>query len=113
MREAAWMAARKSGRRLMVLRISATTPIGLCALAVAYSSARGPSASDGWTILIRAINYLTDQTTVWCRDRKNSDSPDQMHKQSLKINPTSDIIGAHEPEPRCPRPSPAALDKGW
>src|SRR5216684_4377177 len=61
MREAAWMAARKSGRRLMVLRISATTPIGLCALAVAYNSARGPSASAGWTILIRAINYLTEQ----------------------------------------------------
>jgi hypothetical protein len=29
------MAARKSGRKLIVLRISATTPIGLCSLAVA------------------------------------------------------------------------------
>ncbi len=53
MREAAWMAARKSGRRLIVLRISATTPIALCALAVAYSSASGPSASDSCTTLIR------------------------------------------------------------
>jgi hypothetical protein len=35
MREAAWIAARKSGRKLIVLRISATTPIVLCALAVA------------------------------------------------------------------------------
>ena len=35
MREAAWMPARKSGRRLMVLMIPATVPLGLTALACA------------------------------------------------------------------------------
>jgi hypothetical protein len=39
----------------MVWRIGATMPIGLCALAVAYSSASGPVASDSAIILIRAM----------------------------------------------------------
>ncbi len=59
MRDAAWMAARKSARRLMVWMIGATMPIGLSALALAYPSARVPSASDSGTILIRAIKGIT------------------------------------------------------
>src|SRR5260221_10387442 len=59
MREAAWMPARKSGRRLMVLMIPATVPLGLTDLACAYTSASGPFASDSSTIRIRATTLLT------------------------------------------------------
>jgi hypothetical protein len=59
MRDAAWIPARKSGRRLMVLMIPATVPLGLTALACAYTSAKGPFASDSSTILIRATTLLT------------------------------------------------------
>ncbi len=44
---------------LIVLRMGATIPIGLCAFAFAYSSARGPWACDSSTILMRAINAVT------------------------------------------------------
>src|SRR5258708_37536276 len=59
MREAAWMPARKSGRRLMVLMIPATVPLGLTDLACAYTSASGRFASASSTILIRATTLLT------------------------------------------------------
>src|SRR5438445_8430321 len=86
--DAASIAVRKSGRRLIVRRMSGTILATLRDLDAAYSSASGPSASASLTILMRAIDRSNARsrsgvTSAAGRPRTSAASADPARRPDL------------------------------